>query len=246
MKTSFSFTTIGLSLITAGSLWVGFTQAEIPENALVSIWQYDEGAGNQVKDRGVGAHGTLTGGHWTKDSLRGDGALEFNGKGDSVKVVNAIPINDIIVRNRTILALFKPADLATTGPQVIYEEGGITRGFNIYVDSGKLYVGAWNTPDYVWRGEWPSVPYYPNRWYFAGLVLRDARDKLEKNKLEMWLNGTLLHKVPGGQVFPHIFGISPIPHGFYTDPQQRSKFALCEVVADTNLLYIRRTDNKGP
>ena len=42
--------------------------------------------------------------------------------------MNAIPINDIIVRNRTILALFKPADLATTGPQVIYEEGGIIQG----------------------------------------------------------------------------------------------------------------------
>ena len=69
--------------------------------------------------------------------------------------------------------------------QVIFEEGGRTRGLVLYVHDGKVYVGGWNRADHI------------------GLVIRDATGKVEKDKFEMWLDGKLHDKADGGQLHPH-------------------------------------------
>jgi hypothetical protein len=62
----------------------------------------------------------------------------------------------------------------------------------IYVFDGELYVGAWNTQEYNWNGEWISTPIESDRWYEVALILRDTRNAVEDDKLEMWLDGTLV------------------------------------------------------
>ena len=50
----------------------------------------------------------------------------------------------------------------------------------IYVYDGKAYVGGWNRAEYNWPGAWPLVKVESKKWYHLGLVIRDAKDKVEK------------------------------------------------------------------
>ena len=50
--------------------------------------------------------------------------------------------------SKSIFFAFKPASVASENtPQVIYEQGGTSRGLNIYLRNKRLYFQAWNTPD---------------------------------------------------------------------------------------------------
>ncbi len=47
---------------------------------------------------------------------------------------------------KTIMVAFRTSADVTTR-QMIYEEGGGTRGLSIYIDNGSLYIGGWNNND---------------------------------------------------------------------------------------------------
>ena len=47
---------------------------------------------------------------------------------------------------RTIIVPFRTSD-NITNRQIIYEEGGGTRGLSIYIEGGNLYIGGWNKAD---------------------------------------------------------------------------------------------------
>ena len=87
--------------------------------------------------------------------------------------------------------------------QVIFEEGGRTRGAVLYVFDGQVYVGAWNRAEYNWNGAWLSAEIDSKRWYHVGLVLRDTRGQVEDDKFEMWLDGKLVATEEGGQLHAH-------------------------------------------
>jgi hypothetical protein len=65
-------------------------------------------------------------------------------------------------------------------PQYIYEEGSITRGLNMYVFQGRLYVGAWDNGFETFL----SAPINAGEWSHIGLVL-DANS----GKLRGYLDG---------------------------------------------------------
>ena len=70
----------------------------------------------------------------------------------------------------TISLRFKAAD--TKSRQVLYAEGSHVLGTNVYLEDGKVYVGAWNQ---TWVGNWLSTDAIsPNRWYQVTLVIQDA------------------------------------------------------------------------
>jgi len=77
--------------------------------------------------------------------IGGQPALEFDGTDDAISVADNPQIDDggEPYSGRSISIAFRTgADI--TARQVIYEEGGGTRGINAYVLSGDLYVGMWN------------------------------------------------------------------------------------------------------
>ena len=105
---------------------------------------------------------------------------------------------------RSIVAIFK-ADDAEIGSrkQVIFEEGGRTRGAALYVFEGSLWVGAWNRAEYNWNGEWIDARIDSGRWHHAALVIRDAKGAVEPDRFEMWLDGSLVDSRSGGQLHAH-------------------------------------------
>lgn len=176
-------------------------EAQRDEGTVAGIWTFDDGTANDTSNQGL--NGVLVG---KPESVKGiaNKALEFNGTSDGIKIPDSPRINITnIFTNRTVAALFNCSDVSKNQKQVIFEEGGRTRGLVIYVFDGKLYVGGWNRAEYTWNGEWLSADIKSNRWYHVGLVIRDAAGKVEKDKFEMWLDGKLIEKADGGQLHAH-------------------------------------------
>ncbi|UCD49331.1 MAG: hypothetical protein JSW27_17580 [Phycisphaerales bacterium] len=140
--------------------------------------------------------------------ILGGRALQFDGVDDGVHSPDSRHIN---VTNgpwhsRTIIAVFNCADANKPDPQVVYQEGGGTRGFNIYVQAGEVIVGGWNKADYTpqWSpGSWISAPIASNEWHAVACVLRDGAAGQEDDKFEMWMDGVLIAKAPGAEMRNH-------------------------------------------
>jgi hypothetical protein len=147
----------------------------------------------------------IVGAPQTVQGLNGD-ALQFDGAADGLNLPDSEFINTggtAIFPNRTVIAVFKCDDVDAPGKQTVFEEGGTTRGSNIYVSEGLVYVAAWNRAEYNWDGEWPSAPIESGEWYVAAMVIREGGEAVEPDKFEMWLNGELIAKLPGGQMHDH-------------------------------------------
>ncbi|MCE2400565.1 hypothetical protein J4G08_06710 [Candidatus Poribacteria bacterium] len=176
-------------------------EAQRDEGTVAGIWTFDDGTANDTSPQNL--NGIVVG---KPESVNGIAkkALKFNGTSDGIKIPDSNRINTGgPFPKRTIAALFNCDDVNKGKKQVIFEEGGRTRGLVIYVFDGKVYVGGWNRAEYTWNGEWLSTDIKSNRWYHVGLVIRDAAGKVEKDKFEMWLDGKLIDKADGGQLHAH-------------------------------------------
>jgi len=161
-----------------------------------------ENVGTDVPDDSANSNtANLVGNPQVVDGLKGK-ALQFNGTSDGVHIPDAATINTSTHQNRTVVAIFQCADVTKPEKQVVYEEGGTTRGLNIYVHEGLVYAGGWNLSDYTpeWTGTYLSAPISSGAWYAVAMVLRDSGAAQEDDKFEMWMDGVLIAKGPGGQL----------------------------------------------
>lgn len=132
-------------------------------------------------------------------------AMQFDGIDDGIHIPDSEFIN---VTNgpwpsRTIMATFNCADALKPEMQTVFEEGGRTRGITIYVHDGEVYVGAWNRAEYNWNGAWLSAPIGSNEWHAVALIIRNGDEAVEDDKFEMWMDGQLVAKAPGGRIHNH-------------------------------------------
>jgi hypothetical protein len=161
-----------------------------------------ENVGTDVPDDSANNHtANLIGNPQVVDGLNGK-ALQFNGTTDGVHIPDATAVNLSTHQNRTVVAVFKCDDVDKTEKQTVYEEGGTTRGLTIYIHEGLAYVGGWNLSDYTpeWTGTYLSAPISSSAWYAVAMIVRDGGAAQEDDKFEMWLNGELIGKGPGGQL----------------------------------------------
>lgn len=76
--------------------------------------------------------------------------------------------------------------------QVLYSEGHANAGFNVYLDGGTLHAGGWGVKEKFgsWEGDWISTGgIEAGKWYEVALVLRDATDRVEADKLHLYVDG---------------------------------------------------------
>jgi hypothetical protein len=162
-----------------------------------------EDVGTDVPDDSANSHtANLIGSPQVVDGLKGN-ALQFDGVDDGIHIPDAAGINTSTHQNHTVIAVFKCADVDKPEVQCVYEEGGSTRGLTIYVHQGMAYAGAWNRADYdpQWNpGTFISAPISSNQWVAVAAVLRDGGPGQEDDKFEMWMDGQLIGKGPGGQL----------------------------------------------
>ncbi|MHC4435960.1 MAG: LamG-like jellyroll fold domain-containing protein [Planctomycetota bacterium] len=141
------------------------------------------------------------------DGLNGK-ALQFNGTSDGVHIPDSAIIgNTGTHQNRTVIAIFNCDDVSKSDKQVVFEEGGYTRGLAIYVHDGLAYGAGWNKGgdyDPEWNpGTFISAPIGSNEWHAVAIVLRDGGVGQEDDKFEMWMDGELIGKGPGGELRGH-------------------------------------------
>ncbi|MHC4596693.1 MAG: galactose-binding domain-containing protein, partial [Planctomycetota bacterium] len=170
------------------------------------VYLFDNVSGSQVPDDSANSNtGTIVGNPQVVDGLSGK-ALQFDGIDDGVNIPDSQYINVTggPFPNRTVIAVFNCADVTKQEKQTVFEEGGRTRGLTIYVFDGEVYVGGWNRAEYNWNpGSWLSAPIGSNEWHAVAFVIRDGGEAQEENKFEMWMDGVLIGKAPGGQIHNH-------------------------------------------
>jgi len=177
------------------------------------VWFLDEVAadGTTPDATPVGLSGVIVGEPALVPGLNGM-ALSFDGVDDGVNIPDSdfINVTNGPWPNRTVMALFNCADVnrvdetGVSVKQTVFEEGGRTRGLTIYVFEGEVYVGGWNRAEYDWNpGSWISAPISSNTWHSVALVIRDGAEAVDPDKFEMWMDGVLIAKAPGGHMYNH-------------------------------------------
>lgn len=134
-------------------------------------------------------------------------AIRFNGNDSGAKIANSANINLGIHDQHTIAFWFQADDVSVADrKQVLYEQGGASRGINIYLDDGQLYVGAWNTPieESNWQGTWLSTAAIQSgQWHHIAFVL-SGNETLEDDALIAYLDGEEFGRGAGSQLWEHI------------------------------------------
>ena len=168
---------------------------------LVAYWSFDDPQ-NPVDDSAVfgtvADNGTLIG----NASVDVNGTLILDGTGDRLNVPSSVDINSALVPARTIALTFEPSDVLRR--QILFEEGGITRGLNIYIENGQVVVGGWNrsAAQSNWQGTWLSAPIVSDQQYSVALVL-DGGGSVSPDALIGYLNGIEFDRGEGSQLWTH-------------------------------------------
>ncbi|MFC2177428.1 LamG-like jellyroll fold domain-containing protein, partial [Actinomycetota bacterium] len=179
-------------------------------------WRLGETSGAVAVDIVSGVDGSYSGG----PSLGGpglvtdaDAAPEFDGIDDYVAVPNSGLINLGVHTLRTISLWMRADDVVSR--QVLFEEGGGTRGMSIYVDQGRVYMGAWNSADdssadTPWVPAFLSAPIAAGSVYNVILVLDQPTARLEG-----YVNGASIGTAVGGTLHAHgaRVGIGAVDNG---------------------------------
>ncbi len=165
-----------------------------------AYWNFDDGTARDSSTRRL--HGKFIGKPAAVKGVSGN-ALKFVG-GQGIKIPDSRGINTRgPFPNRTVGTLFYCDNANQVQKQIIFEAGGITKGLAIYVHRGRVYVGAWNVPNLNWNGAYLFTKIKSRRWYYVALVIRNATNKVESNKIEMWMDGELIGKAKGAYLQAH-------------------------------------------
>jgi fibronectin type 3 domain-containing protein len=164
-----------------------------------AYWRLGESAGDTAVDV-VGGHsatyenGVILG----EPGLLATGfdtAARFDGVDDVIAVGDSRDINTGgPYAARTIELWFNADDVSRR--QILYEEGGTTRGMSIYLDGGMVYLGVWNRKNDdgggPWGPVWVSTPVAAGTTHHVVLVFDGATGRLEAH-----LDGAMVGTVFG-------------------------------------------------
>ena len=131
-------------------------------------------------------------------------ALDFNNN-DYVRIESSSDINSGIHSQHTVEAWFRTNNKNSNTRQIIYEQGGGTRGLNIYIQSGRLYVGGWNrrSSESNWSGTWDyTTNIVNNTWHHVALTLSGG-SSVTNNALKFYLDGANVVSGPGSRLWGH-------------------------------------------
>ncbi|MFQ5941743.1 MAG: ATP-binding cassette domain-containing protein [Nitrososphaerales archaeon] len=173
-------------------------------NGLVAHLTFDDDASDSCKNL---SDGSINGARFV-DGKFGQ-ALSFDGVDDYVSIPNSHSINLGLHDKISISLWFKVNDKRLASKQVIWSQGGLSRGLNIYVFDSSLYIGGWNTPptESGWKGTFLSTPSIQSgKWHHVVLVL-EGTEMVQLDALRAYLDGQPFGGGDGSQLWEHSVGI---------------------------------------
>lgn len=143
-------------------------------------------------------------------SVTDNNAIEFDGTDASVLIPNNNAINTSGPYTAKTIELWFKANAPLSGLQMIYEQGGGSRGLNIYLNDDQLYLNGWNiiTSDGAGDGWGPlyiTETIQPGATYHLVMLFEgeSAADTFD-GTISGYLNGRLLNSVTGiGRLYSH-------------------------------------------
>jgi hypothetical protein len=134
-------------------------------------------------------------------AINDEPAIDFDGDGDHLDVPDSDDINTGgPYSGKTLVVVFKTGGNVTRR-QVIWEQGGGTRGLNVYIDTGSLYINGWNLGENQtqWGPTALETTVSADTAYVATLAM-DA----EAGTFEGFVNGASIGSVTGiAQLYKH-------------------------------------------
>ena len=133
-------------------------------------------------------------------------SYQFDGTDDYVTIGGSTDINQGEFPQKTIEAWFKTND--NSNKQVIYEQGGGSRGLNLYIKDSKLYAGGWNRVEGNWTpGTWLLTSAISNnQWHHVALTLNGGETK-SAGAFKLYLDGELKGTGEGSQLWHHNYAV---------------------------------------
>lgn len=172
--------------------------------ALDTYWQFEDTGSSTISDRSgsAAAHtGALTGSAGVSSFGAFGGSGYFSG--GEASITNHADFNLSTLGQRTIAMWFFAEDVDAPGRQMLYEEGAGTRGLNIYIEDGRLYVGGWNRAESNWSGTWLSTDAVQSgHWHHVALVL-DGGAVVTEDAFRGYLDGVQFGSGEGSQLWGH-------------------------------------------
>ncbi len=162
----------------------GLNPDDNPPSADAEVYlSMDEGEGITATDsRGENNNGSLVNGaSWTGPSggISGTGIV-LDGIDDQIHMENANGIHDLfdlIHGERTITLWFKADDPLRKTKQALYQEGDQSRGLNIYLEAGTLYIGGWINGDNGLQETFLRTELLDTNWHYVALVQHPDRNQ---------------------------------------------------------------------
>ena len=99
-----------------------------------------------------------------------------------VAIPNSTVLNLMTVNQRMISVWFRTQQPASNQKQVIYEEGNVSRGLNIYLHQGKLYAGGWDQA-VPWQA-WMAIDDILHQVWYHFVLYFDAAAGLQAGLLD--------------------------------------------------------------
>jgi hypothetical protein len=140
-------------------------------------------------------------------AMNGHPILEFDGTNDYLQMADQNDLNKSASTERTYIVVIRTStDISSR--QVIYEEGGATRGINIYIYNSKLYVAGWNRAndgaDAPWDFKGIDSTITPTTEYIITMVYDGSSDNTTSGRILAYMNGSLMGTANGvGKLYGH-------------------------------------------
>lgn len=140
-------------------------------------------------------------------AMNGHPVLEFDGTNDYLQMADQNDLNKSASTERTYIVVIRTStDISSR--QVIYEEGGATRGINIYIYNSKLYVAGWNRANDGAGAPWDfkgiDSTITPSTEYIITMVYDGSSDNTTSGRILAYMNGSLMGTANGvGKLYSH-------------------------------------------
>ncbi|NQY66554.1 MAG: hypothetical protein HRT72_02365, partial [Flavobacteriales bacterium] len=130
--------------------------------------------------------------------LGANGAISFDGTNDFFIIANSTELNEEATTEEISLAIVLETGASVGGDQIIYEQGGATRGYSFVIQGGHIYAGVWNIAEWDVGHQYKSVDLGAvsiNTTYFITIVQNSSSGVDATNTLSIYLNGSLSSSV---------------------------------------------------
>ena len=165
----------------------GTTITDTGNDGDVDLWSDKSGQGNHASETTSGSQPSIVAG-----GINGRTAIGFDGSNDGLDVADDATLNTGgPYAGKTLMMAFRTGS-DVTGRQVLYEQGGGTRGINFYILNGELYLNGWNLAETVWGPSFAKAAVTANTTYVATFVIDQAAGTVEG-----FLDGASIGSVSG-------------------------------------------------